>query len=77
MLGFKPIHGRPFAVVLEGALKYFFGGKLYLWKKEDTQKISKKVVETPELAHKTEIPKINGGKLENMSWSLDTQQKKK
>lgn len=35
-LGFYPINNRPFPLFLESAVRYFKGGKLYLWRKSGT-----------------------------------------
>jgi hypothetical protein len=76
MLGFKPVHGRPFSVVLEGAIKYFFGSKLYLWKKgeEENAKVQKTEARSKHEPYQ-DIPRVLEGKLDSMSWSLDTNSK--
>ena len=76
MLAFKPVGGRPFSAVLEGAFKYFFGGKLYLWKKEKTKdtKLQKIGFEEAENTEK-KIPRVVEGKLDSLSWNLDTSEK--
>jgi len=81
MLAFKPVGGRPFVVVLEGAIKYFLGGKLYLWKKEKTKYTKLQKIQIKEssknLNTKKELPNVVEGKLDSMSWALDTQTKNK
>ncbi|MAZ40678.1 hypothetical protein CL654_00975 [bacterium] len=76
-LGFKPVGGRPFSAVLEGALRYFWGSKLYLWKKEKTKetKVQKTQIQTDTTPTQA-LPNVVEGKLDSMSWSLDTQTKK-
>lgn len=76
LLGFKPVGGRPFATTLEASLRYFFGSKLYLWKKErkkDT-KIQKTTVKSLSKSSPS-IPRVVEGKLDNLSWSLDVKSK--
>lgn len=80
LLAFKPVHGRPFSVVLEAAFKYVFGSKLYLWKKErkrgiKTEKI--KIGRVEEAEPTPEIPKVIEGKLDEMALGLDISDKTK
>lgn len=76
MLAFKPIHGRPFVVVLESALRFTIGSKLYLWKKEsklskkDGKRVKTAVQKSSEEPIPT-IPKVIEGKLDDMALSLD------
>jgi hypothetical protein len=77
MLAFKPIHGRPFSVVMEAAFKYLFSGKLYLWGKHKDE--SSRTMET-EVAEKIVskepgLPKVKTGGLETLSWNLDVKKK--
>ena len=72
-LAFYKLNNKPFAVILEAAIKYFLGSKLYIWKKED------KVIPTSTEASSKEaknyaslmVPKISDSKLKDLSWSLD------
>ena len=78
MLAFKPVGGRPFSVTLEGAFRYFWTNKLYLWKKERTKevKLQKTEIRATE-SSSSELPNVVEGKLGSMSWSLDTQTRRK
>ena len=78
LLAFKPIHGRPFAVILESSFRYFFGNKLYLWRKEERETEKKEEItlasagdEMRELA----VPKVIEGRLDALSWNLDVKNK--
>lgn len=66
-LAFYKVHDRPFPLVLEAAMRYFFGTKLYLWKKEDVKK-PQQVVQTKNIP--AGIPRISESKLKDLSWSL-------
>lgn len=39
-LAFYPINNRPFSIILESAVRYFSGAKLYLWHRETQQSIT-------------------------------------
>ena len=65
--------GRPLIDVLESAFKYYTGGKLFIWKKEQKPRPT-----TVEAAVKDAkgyagimVPKISDSKLKDLSWSLD------
>ncbi len=69
-LSFYKVNGRPFVLIVESALKYYFGPKLYLWrKKEKPRSVSEKAPEVPiaEVFSKG----ITQSKLKNLFWSLD------
>ncbi len=69
-LAFYKPNNRPFVFALESMISYYFGDKLYVWRK-----IPKEIKETdtggtsltPELL----VPNISGNKLKDMNWSLD------
>jgi len=70
---FSKVNSRPFVNVVESAFKYYTGGKLYIWKKED-----KPHPQTPQTALKDAknyasvmVPKISDSKLKDLTWSLD------
>ena len=74
-LAFYPARtlGRPLIDVLESAFKYYTGGKLFIWKKEEKPRSA-----TPEAAANDVkgyssllVPKISDSKLKDLSWSLD------
>jgi hypothetical protein len=68
-LAFYKINNKPFVFVLEAAIKYFMGSKLYIWRKEE-KKITpkaKSAEEDPRLF----IPKLSDSKLKDLTWSLD------
>ena len=72
-MAFYKVNKRPFINITEYAFKYFFGPKLYIWKKED------KPITKPEDIAANEakdyasvmVPKISNSKLKDLTWSLD------
>lgn len=67
-LAFLKINEQPFVDVLQSALQWFMGHKLYIWNKQD------KVITPQEKAQKTDdilVPSIGDSKLRDLGWSLD------
>lgn len=72
-LAFYKINNKPFIYIVEAAFKYYFGSKLYIWKK------GPRAVQTEEMKTEEEIkglagimvPKISNSKLKDLTWSLD------
>ncbi|HEY4490214.1 MAG TPA: PrgI family protein [Candidatus Paceibacterota bacterium] len=67
-LAFWRVNNQPFISVLESFMKYVFGEKLYIWKKE-AKKISKKEQES--INPQVYIPKVTDGNLKNLKWNID------
>jgi len=67
-LAFYKLNGKPFISIVEAAFKYFSGRKLYIWKKEKNLDIPKRA---EFLAKPLEVPRLSGGKLKDLAWSLD------
>jgi hypothetical protein len=68
-LAFYKFNGKPFVFVIEAALRYFTGGKLYIWKKE-VKPVTKRMpaaASDPTLA----VPRLSDSKLRDLAWSLD------
>ena len=68
-LAFYKINNKPFILILESAVKYALGNKLYIWKKVDRKVISEKNKETSQAS--VFIPKLSDSKLKDLTWSLD------
>ena len=71
-LAFYKINKRPFVFVLESAFKYVLSNRLYVWKSKDLkqiQKEKKKSIASQE--SQLQVPKLSGGKLKDIAWSLD------
>ncbi len=67
-LAFYKVNNKPFIFVLEAALKYRMGPRLYVWKKRD-----KPIEEKEADAHKPllSVPKMSGSRLKEITWNLD------
>lgn len=70
---FYKINNRPFVDVVESAFKYYIGGKLYIWKKEEKAKPQTTTAAIKDAKNYASImvPKISDSKLKDLSWSLD------
>ena len=68
---FYQVNGRPFLAFIEGAIKFFFSSKLYLWKRTDKKPVKSSEI-IPENSQ-TIIPKLSKSKLREISWGLDVQ----
>ncbi len=76
-LAFYKVNERPFIEVIQSALKYYSGSKLYVWQQR-VKKIEKKgPAETASTAAYTPSgPKLTGSKLNDLAWSLDIKNNK-
>lgn len=68
-LAFYKFNGKPFVFVIEAALRYITGAKLYIWKKEVRPVTSQTPVETGEAG--LSVPRLSDSKLRDLAWSLD------
>ncbi len=71
MLSFYRMNGKPFIEIVEAFVRYSFGGKLYLWQKENKKPEHEDVGSGP--APEVFVPKLSESKLKDLSWSLDIQ----
>lgn len=71
-LAFYKVNNKPFINVVEAAFHYYFGDKLYIWKKVNKPVVAKKAVETK--APDFYVPKLSDSKLKDLTWSLDIKQ---
>jgi hypothetical protein len=67
-LAFYKVNGKPFIDVVESAVKYFFGSKLYIWKKED-KPVTKK--EEGQAHGQVIVPRLADSKLKDLAWNLN------
>lgn len=63
-------NNRPFALIVESAITYFFSSKLYLWNKQERKESKDSNKEKTE-HKKVYVPKLSHSKLKDLSWSLD------
>jgi len=68
LLAFYKINDKPFINVVESAVKYYVGGKLYIWKKEDKQVITK---EGSSAQGPMIVPRLADSKLKDLAWNLN------
>ena len=73
-LTFYKVNNKPFILVLESAFKYFFAGKLYIWRKEERPVVQTKTVAEVEDSSGFYVPKLSDSKLKDLTWSLDIKQ---
>lgn len=78
-LAFLKINGQPFVKVLGSALSFASSARLYLWKKSpsrgETPKPGFETAQKPGFLPLSETPKLTQSKLQDLSWSLDIQEK--
>jgi hypothetical protein len=72
-LAFYQSNGRPFVTTVESSIRYFFGTKLYIWKKEEKKPTAKN--EESDASAELYVPKLSDSKLKELTWSLDINEK--
>ncbi|MBU6426665.1 PrgI family protein [Patescibacteria group bacterium] len=70
---YKVYNHFPLLSVAESAFKYWRGGKLYIWKKEDKKPPASGQAAAKEIRNYASVmvPKISDSKLKDLAWSLD------
>ncbi|MFA6404634.1 MAG: PrgI family protein [Candidatus Paceibacterota bacterium] len=70
---YKVYNHFPLVNIAESAFKYWRGGKLYIWKKEDKMKATTSAAASKDVKNYASlmVPKISDSKLKDLSWSLD------
>ncbi|MBU6430844.1 MAG: PrgI family protein [Patescibacteria group bacterium] len=69
-LAFYKVNGKPFIFIVESAVKYALGNKLYLWEKRE-KRVTKKESGGKEETALLKVPKLSESKLKDLTWSLD------
>jgi hypothetical protein len=69
-LAFYKINEKPFIEVLESAFRFYGGGRLYVWKKED-KKPEASTISLSDISPTVNLPKLSENKLRDLTWSLD------
>ncbi|MDE1975524.1 MAG: PrgI family protein [Patescibacteria group bacterium] len=69
----KSTFGKPLIDVVEAAFRYYTGGKLFIWKKEDKPAPQTTAAAAKDVKNFASImvPKISDSKLKDLTWSLD------
>jgi hypothetical protein len=72
-LAFYKVNNRPLIDVAEAAFKYWVGGKLFIWKKEEKPRPQNQAdaMKDAKTYASVMVPKISDSKLKDLSWSLD------
>ena len=75
MLAFFRVNNRSFIEIVESAVKYYFGKKLYIWKKTDKLQpaAEQEAIKGGKNYASIMVPKISDSKLKDLTWSLDVQ----
>ncbi len=71
---FYRINNKSFVNMVEYAFKYYFGNKLFLWKKKENARPEPSTRDTSEEMRNYAsimVPKISDSKLKDLTWSLD------
>ncbi|MFA6458864.1 MAG: PrgI family protein [Candidatus Paceibacterota bacterium] len=70
---FKVYNHFPLITIAEHAFKYWFGSKLYIWKKEEKPraKDAQSAIRDAKSYAGITVPKISDSKLKELTWSLD------
>ncbi len=70
---YKLYNRFPLVSVAEMAFKYYVGGKLYVWRKEEKPKPKDTAAAVRDAKNFTSVmvPKISNSKLKDLTWSLD------
>jgi len=72
-LAFYKYNDRPLILTVEGAIKYFFSNKLYIWNKKKKE-IKPKKQDTVSSVPQLELPKLSDSKLKDLAWGLDVKE---
>jgi hypothetical protein len=70
-LAFYKINEKPFIDIVEAFVKYLFGSKLYIWKREEKKAVPKTTAERQKAATELYVPKLSQSKLKDLTWQLD------
>lgn len=68
-LAFYKVNNRPFIDAVESAVRFYLGGKLYLWQKKDKVPTQEEIAQIPKGG--IYVPKLSDSRLKELTWSLD------
>ncbi len=69
-LAFYKINNKPFIEILEAGFNYYFGSRLYLWKREEKQPDAIPTPATPAVETRQKLG-LSQDRLRELAWSLD------
>ena len=71
-LAFYKVNNKSFTDIVEAAFNYYFGGRLYLWKKDTAGQNAPQVqTPAPQVQEARQKLELTRGKLHELAWSLD------
>jgi len=71
LLAFYKVNNKPFIYILQSAIKYMLGSKLYIWKKVPPKLKKGSPSEGEKDVLGLYVPKLSDSKLKDLTWSLD------
>lgn len=77
-LAFYKINDRPLIIIIEHALGYYTGSKLYLWKQRRSEQAKEQVsTAAAASAAAAAVPRLSQSKLKDLAWSLNIKDREK
>jgi hypothetical protein len=73
LLAFYRPNNKPFIDMVQSAILYGIGRKLYIWKKEKKPLTTKEINLLPRQDSNIQLPTLSSNKLSSLNWNLDTQ----
>ena len=74
-IAFYKVNNRPFIDVMLSAIGYFTKSRLYLWRKVEKKETTEKDPNKQMNIIGSDMPRVSRGKLQDLAWSLDVQEK--
>ena len=74
-LAFYKVNNRPFIDVLLGAVGFYSKSRLYLWRKVEKKEAARVDLNKQMQIIGSDMPRVSRGKLQDLAWSLDVQEK--
>lgn len=74
-LAFYKVNNKPFSDLIESAVRYALGSRLYIWKKE-LKKPQSSTEEAGRAPEQLFVPKLSESKLRDIAWSLDVHEER-
>ncbi|MDQ2933200.1 MAG: PrgI family protein [bacterium] len=70
---FYKLNNKSFVEIMEAAFKFYLGGKLYIWRKENRPKPQTTTAALKDAKNYASImvPKVSDSRLKDLTWSLD------